>query len=86
MPTISEFFGIYIVMFYNDHAPPHFHAEYAEHSAVYSIATLEVMNGSLPGRAHAMVVEWASLHRDELMVNWGRARNGQELNSIDPLK
>jgi len=25
MPTISEFFGILILMYYNDHAPPHFH-------------------------------------------------------------
>ncbi|WP_373515867.1 DUF4160 domain-containing protein [Persicitalea sp.] len=27
MPEISRFFGIVIRMFYNDHAPPHFHAE-----------------------------------------------------------
>lgn len=86
MPTISEFFGIYITMYYNDHSPPHFHAEYAEYSAIYSITTLEVTRGSLPSRAHAMVVEWASLHRDELMENWGNARKGQELNPIDPLK
>lgn len=86
MPTISEFFGIYITMFWNDHPPAHFHADYAEHSAVYSIDTLELMKGSLPGRAHAMVVEWASLHREELLENWRKARNGQELNPIDPLK
>ena len=30
MPTISAFYGILIQMFWNDHAPPHFHALYAE--------------------------------------------------------
>ena len=29
MPQISYFFGISIFFCYNDHAPPHFHAEYA---------------------------------------------------------
>jgi len=28
MPEISRFYGIVIKMFYNDHAPPHFHAEH----------------------------------------------------------
>jgi len=27
MPRISEFFGIVIAMYYNDHSPPHFHAK-----------------------------------------------------------
>jgi len=26
MPTISWFYGISIRMYFNDHAPPHFHA------------------------------------------------------------
>lgn len=29
MPEISLFCGIRITMFYGDHNPPHFHAEYA---------------------------------------------------------
>jgi hypothetical protein len=28
MPAVSIFFGIVIRMFYNDHGPVHFHAEY----------------------------------------------------------
>jgi hypothetical protein len=28
MPEISRFFGIVVVMYYRDHAPPHFHAAY----------------------------------------------------------
>ena len=30
MPTICAFYGILIKMYWNDHAPPHFHVDYAE--------------------------------------------------------
>jgi hypothetical protein len=36
MPEISRFLGIVIRMYYRDHAPPHFHAEYAEHEKLAS--------------------------------------------------
>ena len=85
MPRVSEFFGIVIRMFYNDHRPPHFHAEYAEYEAVYRIDTLEVLRGGLPRRAHALVVEWTTLHRTELAENWNRARQMQSLRKIEPL-
>ena len=57
MPTISEFFGIVIRMYYNDHLPPHFHAYYAEAESVYATQTLEVLEGGLPRRAHNLVLE-----------------------------
>ena len=66
-PSVSEFFGIIIVMYYDDHLPPHFHAIYAEHEALVRIETLETLQGSLPARAHALVLEWAALHRLDLI-------------------
>ncbi len=72
-------------MYYNDHMPPHFHAEYGDDEAIYEIATLNVLRGQLPRRAHALVVEWATLHRDELKADWALAREQQPLNNIDPL-
>lgn len=51
MPVISAFYGILIKMFYNDHSPPHFHAEYAEFEAVINIATLEKIESQLPRHA-----------------------------------
>ncbi|HEY68472.1 MAG: DUF4160 domain-containing protein [Chloroflexi bacterium] len=86
MPRISAFFGIVIRMFYNDHGPPHLHAEYSEHEAVYEIETVEILRGALPRRAHALVVEWMTLHRAELMENWERARQGLPLIGIEPLE
>ncbi len=86
MPRISEFFGIVIRMFYNDHSPPHFHAQYGEHEAIYRIDSIEILRGGLPRRAHALVVEWTTLHRNELTDNWEKARNGRPVNDIEPLE
>jgi hypothetical protein len=86
MPTLSRFFGIVITMNWNDHQPPHFHARYAEHEAVIRLDTLELETGSLPRRALALVLEWASLHRAELRQNWGRAQTRQLLTPIAPLE
>jgi Domain of unknown function (DUF4160) len=85
MPRICEFFGIVIYMYYNDHSPPHFHAEYAEQEALIAIDTLEILQGELPRRSRALVLEWASLHRQELRINWESARQGLALHPIQPL-
>ncbi len=86
MFCISEFFGITIFMYYNDFFPPHFHAEYADHVAIYSIGTIQILSGKLPPRAQALVVEWATLHRHELEANWARVRQGIPLKNIEPLE
>ncbi|MBK4738835.1 DUF4160 domain-containing protein [Noviherbaspirillum pedocola] len=70
MPTISCFYGILTQMFWNDHAPPHFHALYAEHEALIDIRTLEVIEGAVPRRALSLILEWAEQHRMELMEDW----------------
>jgi hypothetical protein len=86
VPRISQFFGITIVMYFNDHAPPHFHAIYGGAEMALSIDTLGVLWGTLPRRAQALVLEWAVLHRAELRENWGRARQGTALRQIAPLE
>lgn len=85
MPEISRFFGIVITMYFNDHAPPHFHAKYQEHEAQVRIESLEVLRGTLPRRALALVLECAALHRAELRGNWDKARQGMSPDPIDPL-
>jgi Domain of unknown function (DUF4160) len=85
MPTISSFYGILIQMFWRDHAPPHFHALYAEHEALIDIRTLELIEGGLPKRALALVLEWASEHRSELMEDWQLCASMQMPKKIAPL-
>jgi len=86
MPEISCFFGISIKMFFGDHLPPHFHAEYGEFKAQVEIRSLVIIAGDLPPRALGMVVEWASQHQDELKELWELASKNQALHRIDPLK
>lgn len=86
VPTHSIFFGIFIRMFYDDHAPPHFHAHYGDEKAVFNIQTLEVMEGKLSRRAVRLVQDWAELHQQELLDNWEKAHSDQPLQKIEPLK
>lgn len=86
MPTISEFFGILIRMYYDDHNPPHFHAYYGEHEAIFSIYTFEIIEGTLPKRAKALVIEWAVEHRQDLLKDWELAEQHAPLKKIDPLE
>jgi hypothetical protein len=86
VPEISRFFGIVIKMYYNDHQPPHFHAEYGEHVAEVGVETFEVLQGGLPRRAMGLVLEWASIHRVELRENWLRARAHEAIQPIEPLE
>jgi hypothetical protein len=86
VPTISEFFGILIRMYYDDHNPPHFHAYYSEYEATVSIETLEIMEGALPRRAKALVIEWAMDHRQDLLNDWHLAEQHKPLNKIEPLE
>lgn len=72
-------------MYYNDHVPPHFHIAYSHHKAQMAIETLAIIEGELPRRAINLTMEWAALHRDELRANWEMARNGQQLEKIEPL-
>jgi hypothetical protein len=86
VPEISRFFGIVIKMFFDDHNPPHFHAEYAGSVALVGIRTLAVFSGRLPPRAMGLVIEWATLHQQELLADWERAQAQQDLRPIAPLE
>ena len=85
MPEISRFYGIRIFMFFREHNPPHFHAKYQGYEAIIEIND-GVVNGKFPRRALKMVYEWLDIHKPELLENWKRIENRDELNNIDPLK
>ena len=86
MPRISEFYGIFIYMYYQDHAPAHFHAIYAEYEALIEVGTGNVLRGRLPRRAVNLVWEWTELHRAELLTDWDKAQEGIPLDMIAPLE
>ena len=86
MPEICRFFGIIIAMFYNEHAPPHFHVRYSGQKAIIGIDALTILEGKLSPRVHGLVIEWASQHQDELRENWRLARVEADLHKIEPLE
>ncbi|MEW6184766.1 MAG: DUF4160 domain-containing protein [Thermodesulfobacteriota bacterium] len=73
-------------MFWQEHAPPHFHALYAEYEAVIDIRTLETIRGSLPRRALILTLEWATLHQEDLMEDWKLCELRQNPRKIPPLE
>ena len=85
MPELSRFYGIVIRMYFDDHDPSHFHAEYAEDEAVISIETLAVIAGHLRPRALGLVAEWGSLHQEDLREAWLKAKNLEATGKIAPL-
>jgi hypothetical protein len=85
MPRISEFYGIIIWMFHEEHYPPHFHAEYGEHWVRINIETLAPLDRGFPRRQLGMVREWAALHQEELVANWHKAQTPESLDRIEPL-
>lgn len=85
MPELSRFYGIVIRMYFADHNPPHFHAFYGGDEALIDIRTLTVFGGGLPPRALGLVIEWASMHGEELLERWRHAQAQEPLDRIDPL-
>lgn len=72
-------------MHFRDHQPPHFHAEYGEHEITIEIRS-GLVTGSFPRRALSAVLDWYTLHVDELLANWELARAELPLHSIEPLE
>jgi hypothetical protein len=85
MPEISRFYGIVIHMYYDDHAPPHFHAEYEGKDALIRIDNLSLIRGKINARALGLVMEWATLHQEELLCAWDEAKSRRKPGKIAPL-
>jgi hypothetical protein len=86
MPELSRFYGIIIAMFFDDHNPPHFHVHYGSFNAVIIINDFRIVEGKLPPKALGLVMEWTSIHQNELLNAWEMAKNNQTPNKIDPLE
>jgi hypothetical protein len=85
MPIISRFLGIVITMYWQDHAPPHFHAKYGEYKITVDIQT-GVVEGKFPKRALKHVLEWYELHQEELLNAWTLCQQNENPETIKPLE
>jgi hypothetical protein len=86
MSEISRFYGIVISMYHGDHNPPHFHAHYGEYYIEVSMRDMAILSGHLPPRALSLVIEWASMHKPELLKEWNLTCEDKPLFRIKPLR
>jgi hypothetical protein len=85
MPELSRFLGIIISMYFDDHNPPHFHVRYNNFRALISIKDLSLFQGELPPRVLGLVMEWAGLHKNELLDDWNIVQETGKWFKIEPL-
>ena len=74
VPTIAIVDGVKILMFYNDHSPPHFHARLGDDEILLAIRDLSVIRGSLPQAKLRRILAWAGEHQGALALNWIRCQ------------
>ena len=88
MPTISQFYGISIMMFYEDHEPPHFHARHARFKAKFALTDLSVLSskGDLRGSDVGRIRSWGRDNQTALVENWFRCMRGERVRTIEGLK
>lgn len=89
MPTISMFYGIIVLMYYEDigqHSLPHIHVRYQNFKASINIADGAVLDGKFPPKQLRLVQAWIEIHQDALMADWNLAVEGQEPFRIAPLQ
>jgi len=86
VPRISSFYGITVAMYFNDHAPAHFHVFHGDQEASFRLGDLSILEGDLASRATRLVRQWARLHARELLRNWEMARAGLPLDTIPGLE
>ena len=85
MPELSRFLGIVVYMLYDDHSPPHFHAQYGDYKISVEIGT-GVVQGRFPRRALKSLLEWYELYREQILEDWQLAELHEPLNPIPPLE
>jgi hypothetical protein len=86
MPEICRFNGIIIKMFARDHNPPHFHASFGCHEALFDIRTGKRIDGEFPPNKQILITAWVLLRKKELMKNWNSLSKGDGFDKIDPLR
>jgi Domain of unknown function (DUF4160) len=83
MPILAVIKGIKVYLYYDDHEPPHFHAECGEFEVVVEISTLNVIRGRFPKSDVGELLRWASSRQSEIMEQWNRARQAKPIERID---
>ena len=89
MPPVSHPFkkgALVVLMYYNDHAPPHVHVKYQNdvHSYRIEIRTSHWIKPGreLPASLRKLVESWVKAHEQELLDEWKKARSGKQITIV----
>ena len=86
---IMKAYGEALEKFFRDnirHHSPHIHIRYQSDEATVSIEEGNILDGDFPPKQLKMVQAWIEIHKEELMVDWQLAVNGDEPFRIAPLQ
>lgn len=86
MPVLSKFYGIVIRLLACRSLDARIHAVYGENELVIGLWPLRVVSGDAPMRVRTMVLEWATLHQQELLMAWNGCLHGSMPKAIQPLE
>ena len=85
MPELARFYGIVIQMYFGDHPPPTFSCDLRRQQGCRDIESLALIEGSLPPRARGLVIEWATIHQEDLREAFQKAADLEAPGKIEPL-
>lgn len=70
MPTIKDFGGYKIVIYAEDHNPPHVHVIGPDFQAKVRISDAVVIAGAIPSSRRREALSWVEAKKDLLMEKW----------------
>jgi len=83
MPTVAVVDGVKIQVYWDDHPPSHFHAEYGEYRAQIVIGSLRLIKGYLPNAHLRKVIAWAKPRRNQLLEAWMKCQSDLHPGKIE---
>ncbi len=82
MARVAVVDGVVIMLYENEHPPPHFHAKIAEFQAVIDIDKLAVVRGKLPPNKLGAVLDWARPRQSILREAFRLAQEKRKIGLI----
>lgn len=82
MAKVAVVEGVTIMLYANEHPPPHFHAKIAEFQAVIDVKSLKIIRGRLPPNKTGPVIEWATIRQNVLTEAFEAVRNRKKIEPI----
>lgn len=87
LPTVCESGGMRILLYFDDHDPPHFHIVGEDRAEVHINYEQDgfYKAGKLSAKKERMIKDWIDEYYDDIMKAWNLCREFQDPGKIPPL-